>query len=265
MKKFLLFSVSLITFCLAIGQNKFERYIAEKNYALVGSHEDYGYNHDVIISDSVSILVPYLADGENPRALRDSILTATLLPPDSRLGGNDVAYAMAQWKKIPAEIDGFRTRRVTKPKELDMNVWTSIATADTIASIPGMLTYKIFYYQYAGGAHGMSGYTYYNYYKPAGKIITLDQIFTPEGMRRLPALLQKVMIGTDPDLQDMVNISELPYGGDYFITPDKKMTFVYGEYEIGPYALGCPEITLKYSQIAPYLTQQGKQILGAAR
>lgn len=241
-------------------EDTFEKISRKVAYALVGTAADYGSDKDVIITRSADLInIPVMIQDKDVPELRKAIFNYAF---DSK--GNNPTTAVENWFKIPAEEDGYRTKKVSFPTSEDMFIWTSSVNGNRLTSLPDIFTYNIEYYQYAGGAHGMSGEKYFNYYIPTGKILTYNDLFTAGGRQKLPGVLLKQLLKNEPDFKGVVNISELPSGGDFYIKPDRSITFVYGEYEIGPYALGNVEIKLTSSQISPYLSPFGKKVLGMA-
>ena len=58
-------------------------------------------------------------------------------------------------------------------------------------------------------------------------------------------------------------LSEDKYLPDAFVIgTDGKLTFIYGKYEIGPGADGCPELTINPAICPDAFTTYGKQVLG---
>lgn len=125
---------------------------------------------------------------------------------------------------------------------------------------------------FSGGAHGSSidlgGLTYD---KHTGK--RFANFLKPSTVMAMQKLLRAGLVSyfvkqgetmDDAGLNDMLQIEgtniPLPKLPPY---PTKKgMKFVYGQYEIAPYAAGKPKFIVPYNQIKQYLTPEAIQLLG---
>lgn len=233
----------------------FRSFSLSKNYSLVGSGEDYGYTDDVIQANSADFIVPYTLRGYDVKELRDSVLTLTI----GNVYGN-VEKSIAKWQNIPGVVDDFKTKEVNPPKEYNMSIWQECVNGDIIGLSDKMLTYRVMYYSYLGGAHGFTALSYINYYIPQQRIISLRDILSPKGIESLPEFLLYKALSKDPDLKDMIHIESVPDGDTFYITDAGAICFVYGEYEIGPYSLGNFEIEVWPYEVINDLTPFGRKL-----
>lgn len=107
---------------------------------------------------------------------------------------------------------------------------------------------------YLGGAHGSSSQTYYNFDLKQQKQIGLDQILLPKQKDKLFRLAHdafKVWV-IDSELADNVSEYEEAWkfklSNNYYLGK-KGLILQYGEYEIGPYVVGLPRLTIPYDQL----------------
>ena len=108
-----------------------------------------------------------------------------------------------------------------------------------------VLTYRIDYNEYTGGAHGIYMSTFLNLDLKTLSPIRLDDLFEGDYKEALTDLLWKQLMGYAPtgDLEPIENFYLDPTG----------ITFYYNVYEIAPYVMGATKITLSYEDIAPLM------------
>lgn len=110
-------------------------------------------------------------------------------------------------------------------------------------------------YVYFGGAHGMSMTKYINYSLKEHHELTLsdfintnDANVTKAVRKTLTNVFNKQYHAEWGDLREFRNDDLIPLSDNFYLT-DKGITFVYQEYEIGPYALGQPILEISYQTL----------------
>lgn len=127
---------------------------------------------------------------------------------------------------------------------------------------PNILTLWDSGYEYAaGGAHGMPWGYGITFDLKNLRTLAFDDIVTKEGRR---AVL-KMVVAQLQDEYDDTGMLSAPNGIDFPATDPALeaggVRFDYGAYEIGPYALGMPEVIIPYEKMKPYLTPEVKELL----
>lgn len=114
---------------------------------------------------------------------------------------------------------------------------------------------------YLGGAHGSSAQTYYNFDMTMKKQVGLTQILEANQKVKLEKLAYKAFKTwiTDAKLAD--NIAEYEQVWKFklsenFYLSKQGLILQYGEYEIGPYVVGLPRLTIPYDQLKGVLKKQ---------
>lgn len=110
----------------------------------------------------------------------------------------------------------------------------------------GVVSYVYDHYTYLGGAHGGTYRGTINMDVNTGRIITAEDIFEAEYHQRLTSLLQEYL----PKYADM-NMIENPSispSSDFYVTSEG-ITYIYQQYEIGPYVLGIVEVLIPWSEL----------------
>ena len=114
---------------------------------------------------------------------------------------------------------------------------------------------------YLGGAHGSSAQQYYNFDIKTQKLVTLDQIIEPKQRGALDKKAHdafKVWV-TDAKLADNVAEYEQAWkfklSNNYYLGREG-LILQYAEYEIGPYVVGLPRLTIPYDQLKGILKPQ---------
>jgi biotin operon repressor len=122
-----------------------------------------------------------------------------------------------------------------------------------------MLTYRIDYNEYTGGAHGIYMSTFLNLDLKTLSPIRLDDLFEGDYKEALTDLLWKQLmadnnVSTRQELEDMgyATTGDLEPIENFYLDPTG-ITFYYNVYEIAPYVMGATKITLSYEDIAPLM------------
>ncbi|MDL2243260.1 DUF3298 and DUF4163 domain-containing protein [Bacteroidales bacterium OttesenSCG-928-J19] len=109
-------------------------------------------------------------------------------------------------------------------------------------------------YEYAGGAHGLSTTSGVNIDLNTGDLIEFKDVFDKSVESDLSALLLEELcetyeVKTRAELDEFGFYFEELYPSENFVMDNKGLTFIYGQYEIGPYVLGIIELFLPYEKI----------------
>ncbi len=134
---------------------------------------------------------------------------------------------------------------------------------DSIAFVSdNVLSFVYTDYSYMGGAHGMYAEILTSIDLETIKPIALADVFLPEAMDKLDALIRKKLLenvqeeGLDESyFFDYENIK----ANENFCITDKGINFVYNQYEIAAYAAGVFRIELSYDEIEALLKTEVKQ------
>lgn len=237
---------------------------AERSFRLDGSAADYGEDHDLSFGSSARLILPQVLRGRDATDLRDSILTLAF----GRSAGNtdtlvansladraaEIGYAVsdtvlpdsviASTPNFPSRYDGF---------------YSVVSDVETLTG--SILSYGVTYSTYIPhAAHGMYGVLYVNYDIDSMRVISLERLFTPEGIDALPEIIRQ----TAADMVSVIgktDITALPANDNFCITSDNNIVFAYQPYEVASYAQGVIEIPLPAYMLANYLTEYGTQLL----
>ena len=131
-------------------------------------------------------------------------------------------------------------------------------TLHSVNQKANLITYQEEFIDNAGCGMGsciMFGFSYYHYDYVRQCLVGLKDIVAK------PAIVAKKLYKKyHADYDGLGDDAYLPDA--FIITADNKLTFVYGKYEIGPGADGCPELTINPATCPDAFTSYGKQILG---
>ncbi len=114
---------------------------------------------------------------------------------------------------------------------------------------------------YLGGAHGSSAQTYYNFDLETKKQVGLTQIIEKNQKAKLEQLVYQTFKAWVIDSKLATNITEYEQVwkfklSDNFYLGKQGLILQYGEYEIGPYVVGLPRLTIPYDQLKGVLKAQ---------
>ena len=112
-----------------------------------------------------------------------------------------------------------------------------------------IISYIVSTYDFSGGAHGSSAELAFNFNRKSGEIIDEDDIFTEGSAVELSKLLSaRLQSAFDEEAYNSLFVKDIEPNGN-FIVSDEGMTYIYGQYEIGPYYLGIIKLTLPWEEL----------------
>ncbi len=186
----------------------------------------------------------------NPVQASEAAASETIETPKQKLE-KQVAPYLQTFLSLDRELKALSTNHqislMIKPKIL--NAAQPLATVVLNSS------------SYLGGAHGSSSQYYYNFDLKKKKLVTLNEILLP---RQKAVLEQKAYEEfkrwvIDSRLADSVEEYEQAWKfslSDNFYLSTQGLILQYGEYEIGPYVVGLPRLTLPYEQLQSVLKKE---------
>lgn len=125
-----------------------------------------------------------------------------------------------------------------------------------------IVSLRITYSDYTGGAHGMYAYAGETYDTKTGQLLYLDDIIADvEGFYPLAvdyiidALYAEYEDGLFSDYQTQVSSSIVPGSEPNWYLSGSGIVISFSPYEVGPYAMGAPEVTLPYETFGEYIKE----------
>ena len=111
-----------------------------------------------------------------------------------------------------------------------------------------IISYIVSTYDFSGGAHGSSAELAFHFNRKSGEIIDEDDIFTEDSAVELSKLLSaRLQSDFAEETYDSLFIKDIEPNGN-FIVSEAGVTYIYGQYEIGPYYLGIIKLTLPWEE-----------------
>lgn len=160
-------------------------------------------------------------------------------------------------------------QEMKKSGTTDIPEWNYVYDVEVrkLADEKAYVTYLYTCYEFLGGAHGMTTVTGQTFRKIDGRRI--DHVLRNTESEAFQTLLKDGLkrywnLKTDNDLaahllnQDAIYQLPLPQCPPLF-TADG-MRFIYGQYEIAPYAAGTPTFTIPYKDIEPYMMVTARRL-----
>ena len=112
-----------------------------------------------------------------------------------------------------------------------------------------IISYIVSSYDFSGGAHGSSSELAINFNKKSGEIIDEDDIFAEDSGIELSELLSAHLQAVfDNETYNSLFIKNIEPNGNFFVS-EEGVTYIYGQYEIGPYYLGIIKLTLPWEEL----------------
>lgn len=241
----------------------FRRIEIEQSYRLAGSGADYESGTDLSFGCKAELVMPMEAYGKDLATLRDSIVSIAV---DST--GTDYAAVLAGALPDMARESGYTLADTVLPDSVVRAEPNFLSRYDSFFSVEGdveTLTPKIMSYAvttsfYLGGAHGMYSTRYLNYDLAENTLLTLDSLFTPDGLTALPGIIREAATRMRATIGP-TDIKAVPAGGNFYLTPDGTIVFAYPPYEVASYAQGEIQIPVQGYLLAEYLSPTGNRIL----
>lgn len=221
-------------------------------YRLDGSSADYNRDEDLVMFDSASLVLPETIYGKNAAMLKDSILKAafdTVAAP---------VEAMNRFFVETASEYGYNTMQLPASEATN-------AVGDGIAVVTGSifnltadrLTYLVTREIMApADANGMTSTRFFTYDIDDNKIVTLDDIFTPDGLKMLVELIKGRALHLAPAIGP-TEITALPADGNFYISLTNEMVFVYQSFEVGSHSQGEISVPFEGYQLQDLMTPYG--------
>lgn len=236
----------------------FAQMTAGQGYILEGTAADFQTDRDLTFLDSASLLVPTLVGNQDIRALQDSIFSLAF---DST-GVDHKAIAMAYFDKMAADC-GYKA---VKTDGDSINILAcdgfNVVSGAVNSLTPDMLVYCVTCDSYAPrAAHGISTRRYVNYSIADGKVITLSDIFTPQGLKELPEAIAR-RAGDLVSVFGPTEVKSLPAGGNFYVSSAGEIVFVYQQYEVASFAQGIISVPFYPYELSTYMTAGGLHMFG---
>ena len=220
-----------------------------KSYSLNGSAKSFAADNDLIFTDSVSILIPSNIGNVDIKPLQDSILKIAF----DTIGDNHTALID---KYLVDKISdfGFETTECEISSHPYISDGFEIITGMIVNLSPDILVYCVSNESMMPrAAHGMTVKNYINFIPDNGKILSLNDIFTPDGLTELPDIIAK-RAAEQIAILGPTEVNKLPENGNFYISPSAEIVFVYQPYEIASFAQGIIEISFYPYELVSYMT-----------
>jgi hypothetical protein len=230
----------------------FDTYQGSSTYRLEGSAQELMQDSDLIYADSVSLILPLKLYDCDIATLRDSITSYAL-----GVKGKPIAHAINTWLRESAKGQGFKAVEVNND-DYDVAQGYDFITGYVANLSTEMLVYCVRTESYeAGAAHGITLRRYINFWlEGKGSVITLEKIFTPQGLKKLPERIAEQAEAMS-DIIGATSVSELPADGNFYISSEGEIVFSYQPYEIASFSQGTINIPFYAYELIDYMSEEG--------
>ena len=147
-------------------------------------------------------------------------------------------------------------------KALSSNHKISVMIKPTILNAKGpLVTVVLNTSSYLGGAHGSSSQQYYNFDLEKQKLVKLDEVLAPNQLASLENQAHEsfktwvIESKLANDVSEYEQAWKFKLSDNYYLS-QQGLILQYGEYEIGPYVVGLPRLTIPYDQLQTILKKQ---------
>ncbi len=237
------------------GSLDFKTETYKASYTLKNSAQDYQRDKDVPYTAKATMLMPTSVPGEGFDVLRNAIMKTAF---DS-IGSDEATIAKNYFRKTASEI-GYTPEATTDDTASDMAAGETIVNGFVQNVTSEILSYGVLNYIYApGAAHGMSTTRYIVFDFDNGNVVSLSDILSAEGLEKLPATLKERATALESAIGP-TELTALPSGNNFYISPDNNLVFVYQPYEIASYAQGTIAISVPAYTVSELMTDYGKTL-----
>ena len=157
---------------------------------------------------------------------------------------------------ITRQVNGFVANAKAYPPMAGEPRYTFDERTTLVRSVPGIVGIRIETAQFLGGAHETPYAIALSADAATGKRIRIGEVIRTASFPDLAeAARLALQAQLDPDLWDFIDPGTEPKATNYatwFATP-AGLRFIFQAYQVAPYSEGEPEITLPWSEVAPWI------------
>lgn len=238
---------------------------AVQAYTLDNSAADYGLDSDLRVACRSSLLLPQAIYDNDISQLQDTIRAVAY-------GKGDGISLPQDFFRTAAEEFGFSVTPLELTPQITDSIAAGIAAAgafDGFVNVDGYavtLTQRILSYAVASesyaprAAHGIYETRYLNYDIAGNRVFGLADIFTGEGLTRLPAIISRKASLMAP-VVGSTTIEALPSDNNFTVNAEGNITFIYQPYEVASYAQGIIAVPVQTYTVDSLLTDYGRNLL----
>lgn len=125
------------------------------------------------------------------------------------------------------------------------------------------VTFEI--YVFSGGAHGITALKTFVFDTKSGEEMSLQKVFVGEYLKTLSILSKEALKAKDPDgdIYSFIEEGTTPEPDNFsiFTLEDDGMHITFGDYQVGPYVVGHPEIVISYDKLSEILRSEIKGLI----
>lgn len=243
----ILMSIGIVS-CNTNTELSTEYYEVQVKEALTEGAED---------SISVSVSLEYPVSGVSKQVLNR--ITSHILGKGTNSEETDIQKAVEEY--ISTTVTNYKETNLPLYEEVQQMgsrlsgmTWEDMLNGFFSGYYNNMVSYTLSAFSYTGGAHGNSGVYCVNFNLKDGSIVQESDLFKEGYEETLSKLLTSHLPEAlpDPSHYEALFVKELTSNGNFCISEDY-LTYMYGEYEIGPYYLGTIEISIPWSELESIL------------
>lgn len=164
---------------------------------------------------------------------------------------------------IEEAIEAYKNDKVEEYRELNLPLaesgngsapasagWSDHVSGKVTGVHDGIMSYTVTRYAFTGGAHGMTEEKAMNFHMKTGNLLTEEDFFKEGYKDALPEILSSRLASSiaNPADTSMLFTREIGPNGNFSISEDG-VTYIYNQYEIGPYAMGIIRVTVPWDEL----------------
>lgn len=185
-------------------------------------------------------------------------LTAKSTNPQSIYSSSDQSVLATRLQPVLRKLQKLADENKAYGSSTPLSVSVESNVSQTLVSRPHLATVVINSENYLGGAHGSHDRQCINFDLTTNKVVNLDTIIKSGQRKAFNDLAYQAFrqwvneMQPDADFADYEKLWNFSVT-DNFCLSEQGIVLQYSEYEIGPYAVGLPQLILPYTQLTPII------------
>lgn len=216
-------------------------------------------NEPVLIKDAKDESTT-ISDESQYMKIRATVPTASPLASTAGVEASNKAVALMRGA-IEAQIAEFKKQDTSwlKEREGADGYQLEFSTHYTVLENTKLISYVYQVYVWSGGAHGGTNALTYTFDKKTGAQVLLEDLFITDSpyLERISTHTKERLLETLGEYKDeeWITTGTAPKKDNFksFLIDGDSLTIIFGQYQVGPYVLGMPEIMIPLSTLSDIL------------
>lgn len=182
---------------------------------------------------------------------------------------NKINTELEKWVKVEVEkakedFEGMLKDPELTRSDLGLTYLSKVTVRNDFIKLP-YINVSFQTYTYSGGAHGITAINTFVYDARTGQKIGLDDFLQGNYLQKISELSLQKIEATDPKLETysfaIEGTKPLEENFQNWTLESDGIHIIFSDYQVGPYVVGRPEITIPYDSVQSVLTDDFKKFI----